>query len=94
MDGKILIGILDCCIVAKTESVIVGKKYTVAQYFEIQAKKFPAVYGKFLLKGKLRYPALPTINVGTTSKPVLIPPELITVPGGQSRSGVRIQRHM
>ena len=77
-----------------TESVIAGKKYTVAQYFEVQAKKSPAIYGKFLSKGKLRYPALPTINVGSSSKPILIPPELITVPGGQSRSGVRIQRYI
>ena len=71
-----------------TLSGIIGKKYTVAQYFEFQAKKIPA-YGKLLSKGKLRYPALPTINVGSNSKPILIPAELVSVPGGQSRTGVR-----
>ena len=76
-----------------TVSVVAGKMVTVAQYFEIQGRKQPAIYGPFLTKGKLRYPALPTINVGSNAKPVLIPPEMISVPGGQSRSGVRVHRH-
>lgn len=60
---------------------------TVAQYFELQAKKNP-VYARYLNKGKLKYPALPTINIGSSLKPVLVPAELISVPGGQSRSQV------
>ena len=69
----------------------VGKMYTVAQYFEMQGKKFPATYGKHLKKGKLQYPALPTINIGSNTKPIFVPPELVSVPGGQSRTSVRIQ---
>lgn len=63
---------------------------TVAQYFELKGKSSPVIYGKYLNKGKLRYPALPTINIGSNKKPVWIPAELVTVPGGQSRSQVRI----
>jgi hypothetical protein len=65
-----------------------GKKITVAKYYEIKAKEDPQ-YGKALHPtGKLKYPELPTINLGSAAKPVLIPPELINVPGGQSRSQV------
>eukprot|EP01036_Dinobryon_divergens_P026494 gene26494-35157_t len=65
-----------------------GKMMTVAQYFELKGKSSPVIYGKYLNKGKLRYPALPTINIGSNKKPVWIPAELVTVPGGQSRSQV------
>lgn len=36
--------------------------------------------------GKYLYPFLPTINVGTTSRPVLVPPTLVVLPDYQSRS--------
>ena len=34
----------------------------------------------------MKFPFLPTINVGSNSKPILIPVELVTVIGGQSRA--------
>ena len=71
-----------------------GKMVTVAQYFEAKGKSSPLIYGKYMNKGKLRYPALPTINIGSAKKPVLVPAELITVPGGQSRSQVRIHMNI
>jgi len=64
-----------------------GKRVTVAAYFEIMSKTKPE-YSKCLKNGKLKYPALPTINIGSLKKPVLVPSELISVPGGQSRSQV------
>ena len=35
---------------------------------------------------KIRYPDLPTINIGSKQRPLLIPAELVQVPGGQNRS--------
>jgi len=64
-----------------------GKRVAVAAYFEIMGKIKPE-YAKCLKNGKLKYPSLPTINIGSVKKPVLVPSELISVPGGQSRSQV------
>lgn len=50
-----------------------GKRLTVAEYFEAQYKK-------------LKYPELPTINVGSAKKPILFPPEVVMVPHGQCRA--------
>ena len=36
--------------------------------------------------GKLLYPFLPLINVGTNTKPIYIPPVLVNIPAGQCRS--------
>jgi len=36
----------------------------------------------------LKYPKLPTINVGSNTKPILIPAELIFITGGQARNNV------
>ena len=36
--------------------------------------------------GKYLYPFLPTINVGTNTKPILIPPQLIIIAPGQNIS--------
>jgi hypothetical protein len=58
-----------------------GTVLTVAKYFEIM-RKDP-------VKGKnypaLKHPYLPTINVGTKSRPILVPAELIIIRPGQSR---------
>jgi len=37
-------------------------------------------------KVTLRYPELPCVNTGTKQRPLLTPPELVLVPGGQNRS--------
>lgn len=62
-------------------------QFTVADYFVEMCKTDPT-YQHALPDGKLRYPSLPCINIGTIKKPVLIPPELIIIPGGQSRMGM------
>ena len=64
------------------------KKITVADYFVIVSKVAGSIYKKALPQGKLKYPTLPCINVGSESKPIFIPPELLDIPGGQCRSKV------
>lgn len=50
-----------------------GKKVTVADYFEEMCKKPTGnKYRKVLPGGKLKYPNMPTVNLGTTSHPVLV----------------------
>ena len=56
-----------------------GKRMTVAEYFEHMA------VSKRNYK-PLKFPFLPTINVGSNSKPNLIPVELVDVASGQCRS--------
>ena len=51
-----------------------GKFMNVESYFEE------------VFKIKIRYPDLPTINIGSKQRPLLIPAELVQVPGGQNRS--------
>jgi eukaryotic translation initiation factor 2C len=43
-------------------------------------------YFEEVFKIKIRYPDLPTINIGSKQRPLLIPAELVQVPGGQNRS--------
>lgn len=62
-----------------------GKMMTVADYFSLKSK---TSYKTYIPGGKLKYPSLPAINLGSKSKPVYVPPELVVVPGGQSRSNV------
>lgn len=57
-----------------------GTKMTVEKYFQ-------TVYKDKLPGGKLKYPDLPTINIGSASKPVLLPAEVIVIPEGQCRTG-------
>lgn len=64
-----------------------GRRMTVAQYFELMAKSKPN-YRNHLNKGKLRYPSLPTINMGSNKRPVLVPAELCIVLAGQIRNKV------
>jgi eukaryotic translation initiation factor 2C len=61
----------------------VKRNVTVAQYFEIMGKANPTYREKLGKDGKLKFPLLPTINVGTDKHPVLIPAEFVFVPGGQ-----------
>lgn len=65
-----------------------GKPVTVADYFAqmCRSKEKGANYKRVLSTGRLQFPNLPTINVGTSSKPVWVPPELVMIPGGQVRS--------
>lgn len=51
-----------------------GVRMTVAEYFQNK-------YGT-----PLKYPDLPTINVGSAKKPILFPPEVLMVPNGQCRA--------
>lgn len=66
-----------------------GEEISVATYYEIRAKTDPKL-GSILKKtgGKLMYPNLPTINIGSNTKPTLVPAELLLVTAGQSRSQV------
>eukprot|EP01041_Mallomonas_annulata_P003861 gene3861-7706_t len=63
-----------------------NKKISVQQYFEDMARINPA-YLRYLPQGKLKFPFLPCVNLGSKKKPVLLPPELLRIPGGQFRSG-------
>ena len=67
-----------------------GKKVTVAEYFTLMCKdpKKGPIYRAVLKEGRLKYPDLPTINVGSKDKPVLIPPELVVIADGQCRTRV------
>jgi eukaryotic translation initiation factor 2C len=62
------------------------RKITVADYYELMAKT-KLEYKNKLKNGKLAFPRLPTINVGNDKHPILVPAELIYVPGGQSKNG-------
>lgn len=63
-----------------------GRRVTVAEYYAEQAKTKEGYRDVMSASGyRLKYPQLPTINVGTVKKPVLVPAELLLVPGGQSR---------
>jgi len=57
---------------------------TVAQYFEEKAATSDA-YKEALKNGKLEFPGLPCVNVGSKNRPILIPAELVTIPAGQFR---------
>eukprot|EP01035_Chromulina_nebulosa_P016898 gene16898-22387_t len=64
-----------------------GKNINVEQYFAFMCQgSKSAMYRKVLKDGKLKYPELPCINIGSNAKPTLIPAELVTVPSGQCRS--------
>lgn len=66
-----------------------GVQYTVAKYYEMMAKDVSRPQYRNALvkgKGKLSYPKMPTINVGSKTHPVLIPAELVHVLAGQSRA--------
>lgn len=65
-----------------------GKVMTVAQYFVISSSVAGSVYKRALPQGKLKYPALPCINLGSSTKPIYVPAELVDIPGGQCRSKV------
>jgi hypothetical protein len=53
---------------------------TVAQYFQMMTAKVPDRYQP------LRYPFLPTVNVGTKKRAVLVPMELVDIIPGQTRT--------
>jgi len=63
-----------------------GKTITVANYFEITCRSESAELLRSVLpEGRLKYPFLPTINIGSTKRAVLIPCELVIIPPGQSK---------
>lgn len=64
-----------------------GKTMTVADYFTMMCadKVKGKAYKTALPNGKLKYPEIPTINIGSIAKPILIPPELMMIPKGQCR---------
>lgn len=61
-----------------------GTMVTVAQYYEQQARINP-VYSAHLPNGRLRFPHLPLVQVGSKKKPVYIPAELVSIIPGQPR---------
>jgi hypothetical protein len=65
-----------------------GTVMTVAQYFVVSARVNGSIYKTALPSGKLKYPALPCVNLGSSTKPIYVPPELVAIPGGQCRSKV------
>jgi eukaryotic translation initiation factor 2C len=65
-----------------------NREWKVADYFEEMAKRDARYRNALPPGGRLRYPFLPTINVGTLLKPMLVPCELVAVLGGQVRSNV------
>jgi hypothetical protein len=63
-----------------------GRVITVADYYEMTCSTSPTeLLNKALPSGRLRYPFLPTINVGSKKRKILIPMELVDIPPGQSR---------
>lgn len=62
-----------------------GKKITVANYFVEMARENPE-YRKFMKGDSLQFPFLPTVNVGSAARPILIPMELVTSCYGQNFS--------
>jgi hypothetical protein len=63
-------------------------RVTVEDYYRECAKVAGSLYKKALPGGKLKYPSLPCVNLGSDAKPNYVPAELIEVPGGQCRSKV------
>ncbi len=60
------------------------KSITVAEYFEGMAR-YQESYRRYLPAGKLKYPRLPCVQVGSRRRPIRVPSELIEVVPGQSR---------
>ncbi|RYG67439.1 hypothetical protein EON64_07440 [archaeon] len=60
------------------------EQVTVAEYFERMAKSDPR-YSAALPSGRLYYPHLPTLHIGTKKHVTLVPVELVFVTEGQSR---------
>ena len=56
-----------------------GKKYTVAEYYALKSKTDKRYK-------PLKYPTLPTVNMGSKTRPELYPIELVDVPSGQARN--------
>lgn len=74
---------------SEASSFLMGdKNVTVAEYFSLSCRDpvRGAAYCAILGPSKaLKFPFLPTINVGSKSKPVLIPAELVEIRSGQTR---------
>lgn len=68
-----------------------GVKMTVDKYFALMCNSTDpskAAYKIALPKGGLLYPSLPCLNVGTNTRPILMPAELIFIRSGQIRSNL------
>lgn len=61
-----------------------GSMITVADYYEQQCRTNP-VYAAHLPQGRLRYPLLSLVQVGSKKKAIYIPAELVNVVPGQAR---------
>jgi len=65
-----------------------GKITTVAAYFSamcLSEDPTKGAYRRALPKGRLQYPSLPCVNVGSNSRQILVPPEFVFVRHGQLR---------
>lgn len=66
-----------------------GRRMTVAAYFELMCRdETKPLYRQALPRRKLQYPKLPTINIGSNNRPVLVPAELCVVKTAQPRNNV------
>lgn len=64
-----------------------GKHITVEEYYTMLANDpTKPAYRRALPDGRLKYPWLPTVLFGTSNHRVLIPAELVWIPGGQTRN--------
>jgi len=74
-----------------------GRQVTIEEYYEIKYRQdIASAKGKLgtgyfatalgATGGKLLYPTLPTVNVGSVKKPAYIPAEFIIIPAGQTRT--------
>ena len=61
---------------------------TVADYFAKLAKVNGSLYRTALPSGALKYPHVPCINLGSQTKPIYVPAELLDIPGGQCRANI------
>lgn len=61
-----------------------GNAVTVAEYFQHMASQQES-YRKYLPQGRLNYPRLPCVQVGSKKRPIYVPAELLEVLPGQSR---------
>ena len=62
-----------------------GVMTTVEDYFSHMCK-VNTKYAEKLPEGRLKYPDLPTVNVGSKNHPILVPPELVFMHVGQCRN--------
>jgi hypothetical protein len=69
-----------------SEFVHEGVSHTVASYYEFMARSKPAYARSIGTNGRLLFPDVNTVNIGSRQRPILVPAHLVLIPGGQSRA--------